>query len=76
MRIMVVGAGGQLGEKVARLSSERGHVVIGTYMTRAPAKVDSSFQMDKTKREQVSKFVEEVKPDIIVDTGALHNVDY
>ena len=76
MRIMVVGAGGQVGEKVSHLASERGHSVVETYMTRTPSRTDSSFQLDKTNNTQVSKVVNEAKPDVIVDTGALHNVDY
>jgi dTDP-4-dehydrorhamnose reductase len=76
MRILVVGAGGQVGSKVSHRASQKGHSVVGTFLTRRPSDIEAEYQMDKTKRDQVQRVVSEAKPDVIVDTGALHNVDY
>jgi dTDP-4-dehydrorhamnose reductase len=77
MRLLVVGAGGQVGGKLAEQAREAGHTVFGTYRTRPPV-IDgvSCSPLDKTKPEEVESIYRRLAPDAIVDTGALHNVDY
>jgi dTDP-4-dehydrorhamnose reductase len=77
MRILVVGAGGQVGGKLAARARDAGHSVYGTYRLRPPALEGVELGvLDKTKVEEVETTVRRVAPDAIVDTGALHNVDY
>ncbi|HEV2165446.1 MAG TPA: dTDP-4-dehydrorhamnose reductase [Thermoplasmata archaeon] len=77
MRILVVGAAGQVGGKVAAQAAGRGDEVWGTYRSRPPAipGVEPAI-LDKTDRAAVAALVSQIRPDAVVDTGALHNVDY
>ena len=77
MRILVVGAGGQVGERLCKSASDTGDDVFGTYRSRLPvSKLSGSFCLDKTRENEVERILSEVKPDAVIDTGALHNVDY
>ena len=77
MRILVVGAGGQVGGKLAAQARDAGHSVHGTYRLRPPALDGVELGvLDKTKAAEVAATVRQVAPDAVVDTGALHNVDY
>ena len=77
LRILVVGAGGQVGECLCKSASGAGDDVFGTYRSRPPvSRLSGSFSMDKTRKNEVKKILSEVKPDAVIDTGALHNVDY
>lgn len=76
-KIVVIGAGGQVGEKLCSLALERGYIVYGTYKSRA-AQVPLAGQslLDKTNTVEVDRLISNIKPDVVIDTGALHNVDY
>ena len=75
MRLLVIGAGGQVGDAVARRAMAAGHAVIGTHQTRTPTDVPSE-PLDKSDEGAVHRLVGRVHPDAIVDTAALHNVDF
>lgn len=76
MKILVIGGGGQLGSKLIEQAKDK-HEVYATYVTRLP-KLDSAkiYKLDKTDYIEVQKVFEKVKPELVVDTAALHNVDY
>ena len=77
MKLLVIGAAGQVGEKVSELALRQGNKVFGTYKSREPLEsLDGSFQLNKTDKARVDEIVFRVAPDVVVDTGALHNVDY
>jgi dTDP-4-dehydrorhamnose reductase len=77
MRILIVGAGGQVGQKISRLAKMKGHIVAGGYKSEAPTeKIDQIFPLDKTIAREVGRTISEFKPEVVVDTAALHNVDY
>lgn len=77
MRLLVVGAGGQVGGRLARQARELGHSVAGTYRLRPPALEGVELcPLDKTSAAEVEATVRRLAPDAVVDTGALHNVDY
>ena len=77
MKLLVMGAAGQVGEKVSELAAREGCEVYGTYKSREPGKpLSGSFMLDKTDKARVEEIVSKVAPDVVVDTGALHNVDY
>jgi dTDP-4-dehydrorhamnose reductase len=78
LRLLVVGASGQLGAILASLARREGHEVYGTYKSRplADGQDGSSYQLDKTSRNRVEELIHDLGPQVVVDTGALHNVDY
>jgi dTDP-4-dehydrorhamnose reductase len=77
MRIVVVGGAGQVGRKLTRLAVERGNWVGTTYKARAPPKqLDGAEHLDKVDGQMCDLVLGRLRPDVVVDTGALHNVDY
>ncbi|MGC2035259.1 MAG: sugar nucleotide-binding protein, partial [Thermoplasmata archaeon] len=74
MKLLVIGANGQLGRSLAALAPNEGWEVVGTYHHNQGTA--SSLHLDKTAASEVRDVIDEVRPSAVVDTGALHNVDY
>ncbi len=74
--LLIIGASGLVGHKLAKLANGK-FTLYGTYNYRNVA-LDSceTSQLDITKENDAKKFVEELRPDIIINTSAIHNVDY
>jgi dTDP-4-dehydrorhamnose reductase len=76
MKILVIGGGGQLGTKIVEQAQET-HTLYATYMTRKPPLQESQiYQVDKTDRNAIQGLIRRLEPDAIIDTAAIHNVDY
>lgn len=76
MRLLVVGGSGLLGYKVAELAV-RAFQTLATYNFR-PMKLPGCgfFKLDKTDRDDTLALVNKLKPDVVIDTAALHNANY
>jgi len=76
VRLLVVGGSGLLGYKVAELAVEKFRT-FATYNSRS-IKLEgcSLFKLNKTDRSATLALVKRIKPDVVIDTAALHNVDY
>jgi len=76
MKILVIGGGGQLGTKIVE-QARKAHSLYTTYMTRKPPLEEArTFQVDKTDREAIQGLIRRLEPDAVIDTAAVHNVDY
>lgn len=76
MKVLVIGGGGQLGSNLLELLKNTTDVY-ATYMIRKPKLHPSRiFQVDKTKHQDVISLIQRLKPDTVIDTAALHSVDY
>lgn len=76
MKIMVIGGGGQLGSKIIK-QANKNFILYTTYLTRKPPiNHKKNIKLDKTDRNNVYKNIKEILPNIVIDTAALHNVDY
>lgn len=73
-KLLLVGASGLLGSKIYQLSKEK-YETYGTYYTHRP-KLSDTFKLDVTEKNNVSKLMRDVKPDVVIDAHALSNVDY
>ena len=75
-KILIFGISGLTGYKIARKATAS-YEVYGTYNFR-PVNIDNCFtyKMDISDKDQISQIFSEIKPDIVVNTTALHNVDY
>ena len=75
-KLLVIGASGLAGYKTALLAKSD-FEVYGTYNVR-PMKLDKGnpFQLDITNSDAVNKTFTDIKPDLVINTSALHNVDY
>ena len=73
-KILIIGISGLLGNKIYNLA-KKDYQVFGTYNTHKPS-MENVYQLDVTKRADVFKLIGNIKPDFVIDTHALHNVDY
>ncbi len=67
-RILITGASGYVGSKIYNDLKESGFDVKGTYYKTQL--YDELIQVDLTNREQISKILKEISPDIIIHTAA------
>ena len=76
MKILIIGGGGQLGAKILAQARDA-HSLYATYMTRKPALKDArTFLVDKGDKKAVHDLIRRLNPDAVIDTAAIHNVDY
>ncbi len=74
-RLLVVGGTGLVGSKLVKLAPKHGYEAFSTHNARQPEE-PKSFRLDITDRMAAQGVVEKLKPDVVVNTAALHNVDY
>jgi dTDP-4-dehydrorhamnose reductase len=74
-KLLVVGGTGLVGSKLLALAGRHGFEGYSTHNARQVI-VGSASRLDVTDRSATFGLVERVWPDVVVDTHALHNVDY
>lgn len=76
LRLLVVGGSGLLGYKVAELAVKE-FETFATYNFRSVELQGCNFlKLNKCDRSATLTLVKKIKPDVVIDTAALHNVDY
>jgi dTDP-4-dehydrorhamnose reductase len=73
-KMLILGASGLTGYKVMQMAKSR-FVVQGTYNARSTPYAQL-VKLDLSLPEGLEKLMRETRPDIVVNTTALHNVDY
>jgi len=73
-KVLIIGISGLLGGRALEIGKDK-YKIYGTYCKHR-IKGENFFELDVTKRENVFKLLENIKPDLVIDTHALHNVDY
>jgi dTDP-4-dehydrorhamnose reductase len=80
MKILVLGVSGLTGYKSAILTNAEGFEVYGTYNTRNIPRdiqnVGTFLKMNVNKKGELAKTFDEIRPNIVINCMALHNVDY
>jgi dTDP-4-dehydrorhamnose reductase len=74
MKILITGASGLLGEKLAKFALKRGFEVYGTYMSN-PTSLGNPIKLDLTDTVAVLSLCEKTRPDIIIACAAITDVD-
>jgi dTDP-4-dehydrorhamnose reductase len=74
-RLLIVGSTGLVGSKVACLAPKHGFEAYNTHNART-SPLPNSVQLNITDRDETLSLVKKVRPEAIVNTAALHNVDY
>ena len=74
MKIFITGASGLLGYKVAEIALEKGYEVYSGYREHKP-EYGEPVKIDLTNPDTILKAVENVKPDVIIHSAALTDVD-
>lgn len=76
MRLLVIGASGLTGQKIARLARGRFETA-GTYnMRRISIPGCKTHRLDVTDPDAVEGLIGRTRPDRVINTSALHDVDY
>ncbi len=73
VKVLVIGASGLLGKAFMEIGKNYNFEITGTYFTHP---IQNGLQLDLRNREKVFEIVQKLKPDIIIDTHALNDVDY
>ncbi len=74
MRIFITGASGLLGNKVAEIALEKGWEVYSGYNSHKP-EFGKPVKFDLANPDSIVKAIRDVKPDVIVHSAALTDVD-
>ncbi len=74
MKLLITGAGGLLGSRLAELAVRKNLEVHSAYRQHKPA-YGTPFQLDVFDKSQVEKVFRKVKPDAVVHAAALTDVD-
>jgi dTDP-4-dehydrorhamnose reductase len=78
MRILVTGSNGLLGQKLTKiLSSQKEHTLIATARGKSilPITNGEYHVMDICNAEEVDGVIKNTRPDVVIHTGAMTNVD-
>ena len=75
-KLLIFGIGGLTGSKLAIIGKKK-YEIFGTYNLRDPKfNFANSIQLDVKNFEKVKDLIQKIKPDVIINTCALNNVDY
>ena len=75
-KLFIFGIGGLTGSKLATISKED-YEIFGSYNLRNPKfNFSRSKKLDITNFEKVKNMILKIKPDIVINTCAINNVDY
>jgi dTDP-4-dehydrorhamnose reductase len=77
MRILVTGSNGLLGQKLVELISTRNEHLIATAKSKLVIDLPRGefHPLDITNRSEVAKVIQEAKPDVVINTAAMTQVD-
>jgi len=79
MKILLTGSNGLLGQKLVKLiTNQSNHDLIATARGKNRL-TDGNYtfkSLDITKREEVDQAIDALKPDVIINTAAMTNVDF
>lgn len=73
-KLLVIGASGLLGSRIIALGSKT-YNIYGTYNTHKMSG-KNLFYLDTADRKEVFSLIEKLNPSFVIDTHAMHNVDY
>jgi len=74
LKLLVTGASGLLGQKVAQLALEKSHEVYSIYKEHK-ATIGTPIKLDLTNHEKLHEKILKLKPDAIIHTAAYTDVD-
>jgi dTDP-4-dehydrorhamnose reductase len=74
MKFLISGASGLLGSKIAELAEEEGHQVFSGYFSQEPM-FGKPIKLDIKDKKSILEIISDIKPDTIIHSAALTNVD-
>ncbi len=73
-KLLVIGSSGLLGNKILELGKGR-YQLYGTYIEQGQ-EGENLYELDVRNKNEVSKLFDTIKPDVVIDTHAITNLDY
>ncbi len=73
-KLLVVGSSGLVGGRVLEIAKDR-YQIFGTYANHT-IKGYNNFKLDARNRTDVFRLIEKIKPNCVIDTHSLTNLDY
>jgi dTDP-4-dehydrorhamnose reductase len=74
-KLLIIGSSGLVGSKIAALSSKHGFEAYNATHSRKTS-LPRALQMDITDHDSTLHLVRQIKPNVIINTSAVTNVDY
>ena len=75
-KLFVLGIGGLTGSKLSEVARDD-FEIFGSYNFRDPKlSFVKSFNLDITNTSKIEQILEEIKPDVVINTTGINNVDY
>lgn len=75
-KIFIIGIGGLTGSKLSEIAKED-FDIFGSYNLRDPKlPFTNSVKLDISNTSEIEKIIEEIKPDVVINTAGINNVDY
>lgn len=75
MKILVIGGSGVLGSQIVKHYFSQKNDVYYTFLKNNPNRIEGKY-LDITQKNEVMKFICEIKPDVVFHTAAIANVDF
>ena len=76
MKVIITGASGRIGFELAEALAKAGNKVTGTFLNSLASANGMEFvKLDTTNRRDVLELIKKVKPELVIHTAALTNVD-
>ena len=75
MRLLVVGGNGLLGSNLVQVATRRGWEVCTTYHSSPPASDVPKKKLDLKDHGAIGQVISEYRPDVVVNAGAMTDVD-
>lgn len=75
-KLFIIGIGGLTGSKLSEIAKDD-FEIFGSYNFRDPKlPFTNSVNLDISNTNEIEKTIEEIKPDVIINTAGINNVDY
>ena len=72
MKLLIIGASGQVGHQIMTLARQEGHETVGTYSAHPEPDL---VQLDLRSSAECEKRIPEIRPDAVLCVGAMTNVE-
>ena len=75
-KIFIIGIGGLTGSKLVEIA-KKDFEIFGSYNYRDPkSAIQKNTKLDISNSTKIKEILEEIKPDVVINTAGINNVDY
>ena len=75
-KLFIIGVGGLTGSKLVEIAKKE-FEIFGSYNYRDPkSSIQKNIKLDISNTTKIKEILEEIKPDIVINTAGINNVDY